>query len=266
MRSPSRRWIAAACAVVLLMVLSPALFRSRPKPDAPAARPLPPVEESIRVSSRPRPNLRGYSALVLSNDPLVQNELALSGDQVEALRGAADAFLDSLRPALAIARILKELDAEAQSAEAARMQREQRTVMERFDLRAIALLTDAQARRLEQIAFQLRGEQVLHDENVVAALGLTFRQRTEIARFREELRVQAAEVQAKHARREITRSRLQSQLAALRAACLSRYESLLTRGQTEILSELRGTSLSFTSEQVQWQLRPGGLVAVAGRK
>jgi hypothetical protein len=263
MRSSYRRWMVAAGAVALLIVLGPAFFRGHPQPDAPEARPSPPVEEPITVSSRPRPNLRGYSALVLSNDPLIQNELALSGDQVAALRGEAAAFLESLRPVLAIARTLKELDAEAQSAEAARMQREQQAVIERFDQRAVALLADAQIHRLEQIAFQLRGEQALQDESVVVALALNARQRAEVARFREELRGRAAEVQARHARREMTRRQLQSELAALRDACLRKYETLLTNDQTRVLSELRGPRLSFTTEQVRWQLRPANAIASA---
>ncbi|HUE70535.1 MAG TPA: hypothetical protein VMP01_06560 [Pirellulaceae bacterium] len=218
----------------------------------PRERKSPPKERTataVEPHSRPL-NLRGFNALLLLQ------ELDITDQQDQTLRSLADAFLAEVKRIVDRGKRLQELSESEKAQQWQEMDIERQRTIDDFSQQAVAVLMDEQQFRLSQIAFQLRGEEVFYDKDVVSELKLTSQQRRAIAAARNSLRQQAQQFNAELAARQLSRVQYSERIAALRREQLDKYEKILSEQQSANYQVLRGQSIPFTKDDVAWELRP----------
>ncbi len=225
---------------------------SRPGRNSPSKELAPAGAESQRRAL----NLRGFNALVLLRDERVVRELGISDDPNEALRLLADEFLAEVKRIVEFGKSLQSGAENEKAVQWKAMDNARRQAIDDFSMRAAEVLTDDQRFRLSQITFQLRGEDVFYNDDVVGELKLSAEQRTTIAAARNDLRAHAQQLNAELAARRLSRAQHQERITALRREQLRNYQQMLSGGQIDAYDALRGESIPFTKEDIIWELRP----------
>ncbi len=183
----------------------------------------------------------GGSALGLLQQKSVQEELKLSAEQVEQ---AADA-MEKLRESMADFRDLSREERQELSAEIRNTSRQ-----------ALAkILSDAQQKRLRQIALQQSGPRAFADPKIAEALALTDQQKQEVQDIQDDIRSQARELFQGAAGGD--RDEIRKQMESLRTAASEKLEALLTTEQQAKWKEQLGEPFEGEITRPQFRGRGG---------
>jgi len=192
----------------------------------------------------------GFAPLLLLNDANVQDELNLSEDQKQRLDELGTEFMTSFRAEFD--RITGAVEANASDSQKRRgiMQRRIMGLKRDAAERALNILTVAQRKRLDQMAFQLRGVDALYRHDVASELKLKEEQRSQVNAARRDLVKQARELARRRKNGEIDAKAYRSQTHALLVNAKAKVVSLLNKSQRKILDRLQGPPLPFN----RWDL------------
>lgn len=198
-------------------------------------------------------SLSGYSPLILVHEPLIQSELDFTATQADQVSMLVNDFLANVRVFVEQNRDLAGLSPELQTQRATMLSREREMAAAKLDAKCLSLLSPAQIGRLEQVAFQLRVEEVFYEADVIRRLRLNKRQLETIAAKRRKLRTQAHLLyEASDATARDTRH---LQIQALRRENLREFEDLLTADQALIYGQLRGEPIRFAHAELRLEFR-----------
>lgn len=204
------------------------------------------------------PDMRGYQALVLLADPLVQDHLGLSEMQKGIVGPLVEEFLEGVVGLTALAQDVQSLSGPERAARWEQIRAQQSALVAAHDSRAIDVLSPAQRQRLGQLALRLRIEKAFYRADVIDELALSRHQTGQIAARRSELLAAASELQGQRRDNKLSAKECQDQIAKLRGDALAFYESLLTDSQRPTWQRLIGEEPPFTKDDLRWQLRRGG--------
>lgn len=200
----------------------------------------------------------GYSVFLLANEPHVQQELILSEAQRLKIEESACEYASAMRQ-LADRSNTGVGPAQSESPDAVRALSQKRTgLLAEHGKRVYELLTDTQRKRLDQIAFQLCGVDVLAYAEVSEALELSDAQEREVAAIRSwralewRKRLQERNVSEQNA------NQFQEELDDLLGQSRERVLAALNARQRDWFLSTEGPKIPFQRHDLQLALRVKG--------
>lgn len=220
--------------------------------------------EFTQESERPLGFKWGYSVFLLANERNVQAELRMTPEQTLAIAGLASEYLDSLR---AFAEKNREpADVKRSPAKASLMHEKTKAFLAKYGNSAINVLSKEQQQRLEQVAFQLCGFEVLRYREVMEALTLTDVQKSQITDLRSWLISECEKVKADYAQKRLAVAGFNEGTDKALAEAKERAIATFTPEQREVFESMEGPKISFARRHLKMEIRKARTTPGSGIK
>jgi Spy/CpxP family protein refolding chaperone len=191
---------------------------------------------------------RGASELRLLNSPQVQKELDLLDEQKKDIQKLIDDSRAQMRDAFSG---LRDLSREERREKFAEMREKMRSMNEKLQKELNEVLLPHQQDRLKQIALQLQGNQALSNPEVAAKLGLSDKQKDQLAQVQEEGREKMREMFTSAREAGGDREAMREKFAQMREDLDKQIEGVLTADQKRKLEEMRGEPFELDRSQLR---------------
>lgn len=191
---------------------------------------------------------RGGNELRLLNSPQVQKELDLLDEQKKDIQKLIDDSRAQMRDAFSG---LRDLSREERRAKFAEMREKLESMNEKLQKKLNEVLLPHQQDRLKQIALQVQGNRALSNPEVAAKLGLSDKQKDQLAQAREESREKMRELFSSARQSGGDREGMREKFAQLREDLDKQIEGVLTADQKRKLEEMRGEPFELDRSQLR---------------
>jgi len=196
----------------------------------------------------------GFHLLTILHDECVQSELALTAIQRDAIRNLGHEFLDALGPLVREHRQREVAATPDAKADYSDYQRRRAELVARFGARAGKLLTDVERKRLAEILFQLRGEEIFYYADVAEALELSEKQKSELGVVRAWLVCEARRLFSKFPPEQWQGQECQDRLSEVRGEAKRRALEVLSDRQRRQFQLFEGRPIAFSRRDLRLEI------------